>query len=48
MSNEVEAQSMKRLRSVFEMPPTGLMSALLHYRRILESASLAGGVSEVP
>ena len=50
MSNEVEAQRMKRLRSVFEMPPIGLMSALLHCRRSWSQYHLirnAGGVSEL-
>jgi hypothetical protein len=50
MSNEVEAQRMKRLRSVFEMPPIGLMSALLHYRISWSQYHLirnAGDVSEL-
>jgi hypothetical protein len=50
MSNEVEAQRMKRLRSVFEMPPIGLMSALLHCGRSWSQYHLirnAGDVSGV-
>jgi hypothetical protein len=47
MSSEVEAQKTNALRSVFEMPPIGLMSALLHYK-ILESVSLRPVYRDIP